>query len=57
MMKSIDSAENLAAAREARDPTHPGAYLSRKKSLRLVEEHGSAPVIWNSWVNRGEEGR
>lgn len=51
-LKPVDSADHLA---QVRDPVQPGLALSRKKSLRIADEFGSAPLIWNSWLNKGRQ--
>lgn len=48
-VKPVDSADNLVS----KDPTQPGGRLTRKKSMRVAEEYGSASVLWNSWLNKG----
>ncbi|GAB4813553.1 hypothetical protein N2152v2_000599 [Parachlorella kessleri] len=48
-VKPVESADNPAT----NDPTQPGGRLTRKKSMRVAEEYGSAAVLWNPWLNKG----
>lgn len=37
-----------------KDVTKPGLPMSRTKPMRLTEQLGGFPLIWNSILNRGE---
>ena len=50
-LEKMGSASDLPP--EARDVCKPGALEARTKPMKLTEQIGNAPLIWNPVFNRG----